>query len=113
MALIFYMSSLQNPPTPAGVSDVSLHGAAYCGLMLLVVRAIARGTWTGVTWAALVAAFIVTVAYGVTDEWHQMYVAGRHAEWRDLVADAIGALVGGIVVSVGRHFGGASPGRRD
>jgi VanZ family protein len=97
MAAIFYASSLQDPPVPSGVPDVDLHGAAYFGLMLLVVRAVARGTWAGVTPWALAVAWIVTVLYGATDEWHQVYVESRHAELRDLAADAIGAFVAGLV----------------
>lgn len=98
MAGIFFMSSLENPPIPSDVPDINLHAAAYFGLMLLVVRAVAQGAWTRVTFGALATAWILTVAYGATDEWHQMYVNGRNAEWRDLAADAVGALAAGIVV---------------
>lgn len=96
MAAIFYVSSLQNPPTPPGVIDVDLHALAYFGLMVLVLRALSRGRWAGVTLATILAAWLITVAYGMTDEWHQMYVPTRHAEWRDVQADAIGALAAGI-----------------
>lgn len=96
MAAIFVASSVENPPVPSNVPDVDLHAAAYFGLMLLVVRALARGTRAGVTLRVLVLAFLITVAYGATDEWHQMYVPTRHAEWRDLGADAIGAAVAAI-----------------
>ena len=98
MAGIFFMSSLDSPPVPSDVPDVSLHAAAYIGLMLLAVRALAQGTWAHVTFGVLASAWILTVAYGATDEWHQLHVEGRHAEWRDLIADALGALAGGIVV---------------
>ena len=69
MAAIFYLSSLENPPAPSGVPDVNLHAVAYFGLMLVVVRAVARGTWARVTVGTLAAAWIITVAYGATDEW--------------------------------------------
>lgn len=98
MAGIFYASSITDPPIPSNVPDVDLHGAAYFGLMLLVVRALARGELVRVTFGVVVAAFLITVAYGVSDEWHQMYVPNRHADLRDLQADAIGALVAGIAV---------------
>jgi VanZ family protein len=42
----------------------------------------------------------LTVLYGASDEWHQMFVNGRHAEWRDLRADALGALAAGFAVKV-------------
>jgi VanZ family protein len=100
MAAIFVASSLESPPVPSDVPDVNLHAAAYLGLMLLVVRAIAQGKWAGVTIGTLVGAWVLTVLYGASDEWHQMYVNGRHAEWRDLCADALGALAAGFAVKV-------------
>lgn len=98
MAGIFYASSIPDPPVPANVTDVSLHEAAYCGLTLLLIRALARGSWSGVTLTTLSMAWLMAVAYGVTDEWHQSFVPNRHAELRDLGSDAIGALVATIVV---------------
>jgi VanZ family protein len=38
-------------------------------------------------------AFVVAVAYAVTDELHQVFVPGRVPEWGDLVADASGAFL--------------------
>jgi VanZ family protein len=98
MAGIFVASSISDPPMPSKVPDVSLHEAAYFGLTLLLIRAFAGGRWRGVTAAALAAAWIVAVAYGVTDEWHQSFVPHRHADIRDLVADGVGALAATIVV---------------
>jgi VanZ family protein len=92
MAGIFYASSLSDPPMPSDVPDVSLHGAAYFGLTLLLIRALARGRWLGVTWWTLGAAWAIAVVYGMSDELHQSFVPNRHAEWRDLRADAIGAF---------------------
>jgi VanZ family protein len=96
MAGIFFASSLQNPPTPPGINDIDLHALVYFGLMLLVLRAMSRATWTGVTLGTIAIAWGITVAYGVSDEWHQLYVPTRHAELRDLQADAIGALAAGV-----------------
>jgi VanZ family protein len=98
MAGIFYASSISDPPVPPDVSDVSLHGAAYFGLALLLIRALARGRWSGVTPVTLVGAWMIAVAYGMTDEWHQSFVPNRTAEWRDLGSDAIGAFVATVIV---------------
>jgi VanZ family protein len=98
MAAIFVASSLPDPPVPSDVPDVSLHGVAYFGLTLLTIRAVARGRWVGVSLGTLVVAWLIAVAYGVTDEWHQSFVPNRHAEWRDLQADAIGAFAAAAVV---------------
>jgi VanZ family protein len=80
------------------VPDVSLHEAAYFGLTLLLIRALAGGEWRGVTVATLMAAWVIAVTYGASDEWHQSFVPNRHAELRDLGSDAIGALAAVIVV---------------
>jgi VanZ family protein len=97
MAGIFFASGMSTPPVPADVPDVSLHEAAYFGLTLLLVRALARGSWDGVTLSTLAGAWAIAVAYGFTDEFHQSYVPNRHAELRDLAADAIGAFAATIV----------------
>ena len=98
MAGIFYASSVPDPAIPSNVSDVRLHEVAYFGLTMLLIRAVARAQWSGVTSTTLALASLIAVAYGATDEWHQSFVPGRHAEWRDLFADAIGALAATLVV---------------
>jgi VanZ family protein len=98
MAGIFYASSNPDPPVPSNIPDIDLHALAYFGLMMLVVRAVSRGTSTRLTVSVLAIAWCITVAYGVTDEWHQMYVPNRHAELRDLGADAIGASIAAVLL---------------
>lgn len=98
MAAIFVASSSSDPPVPSNVTDVSLHTVAYFGLTMLLIRALARGAWRGVTLTTLVAAWAIAVAYGFTDEWHQSFVPNRQAELRDVGSDAIGALAATVVV---------------
>jgi hypothetical protein len=62
MAGIFVASSVPDPPMPARVSDVSLHGVAYVGLTHLVIRALAADKWRGVTAVARAAAWAVAVS---------------------------------------------------
>jgi VanZ family protein len=98
MAGIFFASGLPNPPVPSDVSDVSLHEAAYFVLTLLVIRAVTQGTWKRVSLATLALAWMIAVGYGATDEWHQSFVPNRHAELRDLGADATGAFAATVAV---------------
>jgi len=98
MAALFVASSIPEPPIPSSVPDVSLHEVAYFGLGVLLIRALAGGRWAGLTPRTLVVAWIIAVAYAATDEWHQSFVPTRHAELRDWIADAIGALAATIVV---------------
>ena len=91
---IFLVSSMHNPPLPHGVSDKSGHGAAYCGLGLVVLRALARAELSGISAGTSVAAVALSTAFGASDELHQMFVPGRSADVHDLAADATGAAVG-------------------
>ena len=93
MAAIFYSSSLSQPPIPGG-SDKPLHALAYFGLAVLVARAVAGGLPPRLTIRAAAAVVAIGCGYGITDEVHQMFVGGRTADWRDLVADAVGVLAG-------------------
>jgi VanZ family protein len=97
MAAIFMASSVSDPPVPQDIPDVSLHEAAYFGLTILLIRALAGGRWQGVTLVTLAGAWTIAVVYGVTDEWHQSFVPHRHAELRDLAADAVGAFAAAAV----------------
>ena len=91
---IFAFSSLSAPPAPPQqLTDKHVHALVYAGLALLLVRALANARWSGVTVATGVQAVMVAIAYGATDEWHQSFVPGRHAELRDVAADAVGVVV--------------------
>ena len=109
MGAIFYVSSLSDPPVPAS-TDKPLHWLAYLGLAVLVVRALAGGLPRRIGFGIALAAMLITVAYGATDEVHQLFVPGRTGDVYDLMADAAGALAGtspacvGILVGTGtRH----------
>jgi VanZ family protein len=92
MAAIFFVSSLHEAPLPQGVSDKSGHGLGYTVLGITVVRALAGGLPRRITPSIALLAIAITVGYGITDEWHQTFVAGRSADLADIYADAAGAL---------------------
>ncbi len=100
MALIFYLSSLSSLPVPLPptVSDKQAHSFGYLWLGLLMLRAVARGRWQGVSWRTAVVAILLATAYGVSDEFHQSFVPGRDADVHDVMADAAGATVGAALV---------------
>jgi hypothetical protein len=95
MALIFAASSIPNlGQLPGGISDKSGHSIGYALLAGLFLRAFARGRLRDVTWRRTSAAIIVATLYGVSDEFHQVFVPGRTADRYDVLADCIGATVG-------------------
>jgi VanZ family protein len=81
-------------------SDKPLHWLAYLGLAVLVVRALAGGLPRRISHGVAAAAAAITIAYGATDEVHQMFVPGRTADVYDLMADAAGAVAGTIACVV-------------
>ena len=110
MVVIFGLSSVSSvPPLPGGMSDKEAHSLLYSGLGALVVRALARGGWVGVRPFALAGAVAVAVLYGLTDEFHQLYVPGREFDLHDLAADGIGAGAAAAAIwawSIIRRFSG-------
>jgi len=96
MGVIFYLSGqpkLPAPPEP--MLDLMLkkgaHFTVYAILAFLWWRVLSRGKMTDR--AALGLAFAVAVSYGLSDEFHQSFVPGRHPGLSDVLIDALGAAV--------------------
>jgi VanZ family protein len=99
MAAIFVASSIPDlGPLPGDVSDKSAHTVAYAGLGVLVLYAVAQGRIDAVTWRRALLAVAISILYGMSDEWHQSFVPGRTAEWADVLANAVGAVLGVTLV---------------
>jgi len=98
MAMLFGFSSLSTLPSPpADFSFYDVHIAAYAGLGALTARATGKGL-RNVSWRAVIGAILISSAYGVTDEYHQLYTPGRSFDMLDMAADAIGSIVGASAV---------------
>ncbi len=95
MAFIFYWSSRSTlPGFSQSFLDILLkkgaHVAVFAVLAVLVFRA-TRADFCGP--AALLVAGLIAIGYGALDEFHQLFVAGRHAALLDVFIDAAGALL--------------------
>jgi VanZ family protein len=94
--LIFYVSSLSNPPVPdLGFFswDKLLHAGAYAvlgWLAAMTLRRSSRGYWPA---ALFIIPAVFAALYGLSDELHQMLVKDRAFQWGDLVADTVGGTV--------------------
>lgn len=104
MALIFAVSSLEQPPLPMPKFewlsiDKLYHFIEYGILSVLLTLAFVNAPpkWLPVGWIWTVAA-LISILYGVSDELHQMYVPGRFATLSDLISDAVGAIAGVVGV---------------
>ena len=88
--LIYYLSSQSSLPIePLFLhQDKLIHAAAYAVMGLLaytLLRHYFRLRYIGFL------AWIFCVLYGLSDEWHQSFVAGRDADALDWLADSVGA----------------------
>jgi VanZ family protein len=108
MAFIFVLSSVSfAPELPTGM-DKNAHAVLYAGLSILAVRALTDAWQRRVTMVMVLASVAIGSIYGVTDEYHQLFVPLRQAEAMDVVADTIGAGIGAVAAYVwdiirGRH----------
>jgi VanZ family protein len=95
--VIFALSAVPNLGTDLGVWDTILRKAAhvteYAVLGLLLLRALGREA----------PAFLLGVAYAITDEIHQHFVSGRHASPIDVAIDSAGVALGVVVFAAARR----------
>lgn len=99
MSIIFFFSSRES----VAVSDVytwnfiffkTLHMIEYAGLYFLLFRAILQNDRSSdLKKRALIAAFVLTFLYAVSDEIHQTYVPTREGTFRDVGIDVFGMFL--------------------
>ena len=102
MGLIFYLSSLTQPETP----KVLLLGnwqslVGHLALYGVCASLIEASIWAWVSvfrlrWA--LAAAVAAAAYGISDEYHQSFVAGRHATVEDVLVNTVAAVAASVVL---------------
>lgn len=94
--IIFLLSSFSNPPGPRGPEwhSYAAHTVEYAVFGFLAFSTL-RSARPGAALRALAfAAWVIAALYGLSDEFHQSFVPGRHASPRDLAFDALGAAAG-------------------
>lgn len=98
-AVIFTLSAqpdLKLPESLPSFSDKVAHFSVYGVLGWLWSRAVRINRPGWVTLTVLLSTFAFTGIYGLSDEWHQMYVHGRSAELLDALTDVCGGTLGGV-----------------
>jgi VanZ family protein len=93
MLLTFLLSSQSSLPTIRLFSgtDMLAHAVFYGVLCVLLARSLAPPQVT--TWKRVLLLTILVTFYGVTDEYHQLFVPGRHASLWDILADGLGGFL--------------------
>ena len=90
-AAIFVLSSIpaeQLARTGIRIWDKAAHAGVYAALTFCLARALGPGR------RRLALAILLGAAYGVSDEIHQSFTPGREVSGLDVVADAVGAVLG-------------------
>lgn len=89
--VIWWASSRQGSPGTASLAKVLLSNSAHffvfgllSGLLFALFSRKSRGR--------VAAALLLSIAYGVMDEFHQASVPGRDASWSDVLTDCCGAV---------------------
>jgi VanZ family protein len=107
MALIFYMSSRPAPDEIRCIPIIAklkiVHIIEYGILYLLAWFAIIKTTAYNEL-EAFALAFMITVFYGLTDEFHQIFIVGRTASFMDVAADGVGGILAKAGVTISGHF---------
>jgi VanZ family protein len=99
-ATIFALSSIPGralPELPVWNADKLVHAAVYALLGALCWRG-ARASFAPGTaqWRVVLIAVLLTSLYGIADELHQMVVPNRAPDPNDVLADAVGGLLGAL-----------------
>jgi len=95
--LIFYLSSLPQrelPQVPIFGFDKISHFLEYLFYAMTLMLAFTKSKSTFFQKNAVVVSAVTGLLYAASDEFHQLYVAGRDCTLSDFIADAIGVIVG-------------------
>ena len=109
-AIIFYLSSRADISMPSWAflgADKAAHALIYGGLAATVWYGLQRSNETVSRGLSLGVPLVFAWVYGLSDEYHQLYVPGREFEWLDWLADGVGAAV--AVAGLGYWDGRRSP----
>ena len=97
--LIYFFSSISHPSYPFTFYSVDkfYHIGEYAILGILVIRLL-KMYFPDLGYKRLkILAILLTILYGMSDEFHQYFVPFRDASLLDLFADGIGSFLGVVV----------------
>jgi len=84
--------------------DKFAHFLVYGAFALLIFRGFTRTIRSNNFLLIAILTVVVTVAYGVSDEFHQSFVPARDSDVNDIAADGIGAIAAMSVIYLFRRF---------
>jgi VanZ family protein len=93
-ASIFFFSHQSQPPLATLSADYVLHFLAYLTFGLMLIWGITAGFREEFTIRRVVIVLVLALLYSASDEFHQAFIPGRDASFRDFLADVVGASAG-------------------
>jgi len=106
MGVLFEASAQSDIGLAGRLPDTLTHGTGYLALGLLVSRAASGGLGRRLSSGRAVVVVILCTLYGVSDEFHQSFVAGRDASVWDVVKDFGGATLATLLWPLARLTAG-------
>jgi VanZ family protein len=102
--VIFYISSIQKPLPDISIpySDKFLHVIEYAVFGILAARAFKNSPREVLHRNFKILAILAAVAYGASDEFHQLFVSCRAGDVFDITADIVGGTIGALYY--GRYY---------
>ena len=75
-----------------------MHATEYLILSILILNWLRN--YDIKKWKAIVVSVITSFLYACTDDFHQLFVAGRTSQFTDVLIDTSGAIIGAIIFSI-------------
>lgn len=94
--IIFYMSALTFPPgskVGTGINATVYHISIFSLFAFFLSISLIRGK----NKKLIPVAIILAIFYALSDEFHQMFVPGRHASMGDIFLDSFGILIASAI----------------
>lgn len=103
MGIIFFFS--HQPAEELGLPDVRfldkvLHFLVYTLLGLTVCCGVSSALWSSRANIVRFAVVLFCLFYGISDEFHQAFIPGRHSSIIDVTADVFGGIASVLIYSL-------------
>jgi len=97
--VIFYFSGISRPLPEIGIpfTDKILHICEYAVFGALASRAFKNSSKRALSANFKILAVLVSIIYGISDEFHQAFVSERQFSVFDMIADGLGGVLGTFI----------------